>query len=194
MAVGGQAARSKGTGRTACEIRRARESRLGRRESRRRRSPLRVACAALVVASALSIAVAPAQAAVSIRHQSSHPPIAHPGQTRGEIALRFALAQMGKPYRYGGHGPYAYGCSGVAQQAWRAAGVWIPRTTQQQACFGTPVPLNRIQLGDLVIFYPDASHVGIYAGRGMVVVAPHPGAVIRREPIRWMPVYDVRRP
>jgi cell wall-associated NlpC family hydrolase len=147
-----------------------------------------------MAAAALGIAdAAPAQA-MDIRDGPSHPPIARQGQTRGEIALRFALAQRGKPYQYGGNGPYAYDCSGLAQQAWRAAGVRVPRATRQQAHFGTPVPLGRIQLGDLVVFYADASHVGIYAGRGMVVVAPHPGAVIRLEPIKWMPVYGVRRP
>lgn len=160
---------------------------------RRWRSRLRAACAALVVAAALGIAAAPAQA-TDIRDGPSRPPIARPGQTRGEIALRFALAQLGKPYEYGGNGPHGYDCSGLAQRAWRAAGVRIPRTTQQQARFSTRVPRSRIQLGDLVVFYADASHVGIYAGRGMVVVAPHPGAVIRLEPIKWMPVYDVRRP
>jgi cell wall-associated NlpC family hydrolase len=110
------------------------------------------------------------------------------------MALQFALEQMGKPYGYGGNGPYAYDCSGLTQQAWRSAGVWIPRTSQEQAYSGMEVPLSRIRLGDLVVFYSDASHVGIYAGHGMVVVAPHSGAYIRLESIAWMPVYDVRRP
>jgi cell wall-associated NlpC family hydrolase len=110
------------------------------------------------------------------------------------VALRFALSQIGKPYLYGGAGPDAYDCSGLTQSAWRAAGVKIPRTTQQQAAFGTPVPLKAIQPGDLVVFYSDASHVGIYSGNGQVVVAPHDGSTIRLEAMRWMPVYDVRRP
>jgi hypothetical protein len=166
------------------------ESWIGRSWRRR----LRAACAALLVAAALGVAAAAPAQAMDIRDGPSRPPIARPGQTRGEIALRFALAQLGKPYEYGAIGPYSYDCSGLAQRAWRAAGVRIPRTTQQQARFSTRVPRSRIQLGDLVVFYADASHVGIYAGRGMVVVAPHPGAVIRLEPIKWMPVNDVRRP
>lgn len=140
------------------------------------------------------VAATPAAAAdVATRHRW-RPHITYPGETRGEIALQFALAQMGKPYEYGGNGPYAYDCSGLTQQAWRAAGVWIPRTSQQQAGIGTGVSLTRARLGDLVVFFTDASHVGIYAGNGMVVVAPHDGAYIRLEPILWMPVYDVRRP
>jgi cell wall-associated NlpC family hydrolase len=113
---------------------------------------------------------------------------------RGDLALRFALAQIGKPYVYGGNGPDAYDCSGLTQQAWRAAGVSIPRTTQAQAYAGAPVPRSGIRPGDLVIFYPDASHVGIYAGDGKVVVAPHSGAVITLQPMTWMPVFDIRRP
>ena len=113
---------------------------------------------------------------------------------RGSVALRFALSQVGKPYVYGGAGPDAYDCSGLTQSAWRAAGVSIPRTTWQQAAFGSHVPLSAIQPGDLVVFYSDASHVGIYSGNGQVVVAPHEGTTVRLEAMRWMPLYDVRRP
>ncbi len=114
--------------------------------------------------------------------------------TKGEIALRFALAQIGKPYVYGGAGPDVYDCSGLVQRAWRAAGVHIPRTTRQQAGFGRPVPVGQMRPGDLVIFYPDASHVGLYAGNGKVVVAPHQGATVTIQPVKWMPIYSVRRP
>lgn len=114
--------------------------------------------------------------------------------TRGAVALHFAMSQVGKPYTYGAVGPDTYDCSGLTQRSWKAAGVTIPRTTQEQASFGDPVALDRIQPGDLVIFYADASHVGIYSGDGKVVVAPHSGAVVRVESMRWMPVYAVRRP
>ncbi|HWG22955.1 MAG TPA: C40 family peptidase [Actinospica sp.] len=141
------------------------------------------------------VAATPAVADTSV--ESRHrwrPHLAFPGETRGELALQFALEQMGKPYEYGGNGPDSYDCSGLTQQAWGAVGVWIPRTSQDQADAGTGVPLSQVRPGDLVIFYADASHVGIYAGDGMVVVAPHEGAFIRLEPIAWMPVYAVRRP
>jgi cell wall-associated NlpC family hydrolase len=147
----------------------------------------------VLVAALLSVATTPAWAESGSGTRWRHPHAVY-GQSRGEIALAFALAQMGKPYRYGGNGPYAYDCSGLTQQAWRDAGIWIPRTSQRQAYTGSSVSLSHIQLGDLVIFYANASHVGIYAGDGMVVVAPHSGAYIRLEPIVWMPVYDVRRP
>jgi cell wall-associated NlpC family hydrolase len=113
---------------------------------------------------------------------------------RGRIALAFALDQVGKPYVYGGTGPDSYDCSGLAQRAWSAAGVHIPRTTRQQAVTGATVPVSQAKPGDLVIFYPDASHVGLYAGQGKVVVAPHAGAVVAVQQMKWMPVYAVRRP
>lgn len=125
---------------------------------------------------------------------SGSPIQAAPRAARGVVALHYAMSQVGKPYSYGAVGPDTYDCSGLTQRSWKAAGVSIPRTTQEQASFGDPVPLDRIQPGDLVIFYADASHVGIYSGDGKVVVAPHSGAVVRVESMRWMPVYAVRRP
>jgi cell wall-associated NlpC family hydrolase len=170
-----------------------RESGSVRLSGGRRRAP-RAACAVLLAATLLSVAATPAWADVGAGAQwrQSHPRLA--GETRGQMALAFALAQLGKPYEYGGNGPAAYDCSGLTQQAWRAAGIDIPRTSQEQAAFGTPVSLKNVRLGDLVVFYAGASHVGIYAGNGEVVVAPHYGTTIRLEKIAWMPVYDVRRP
>ena len=173
-----------------------------------------------VLAAATSLAVCPAASAATGRSPS--PPAVSPGaalspasasgrqvvrrkpvasplsQTapvwRGETALHFAVSQLGKPYRYGGTGPDAFDCSGLTQQAWRAAGVSIPRTTRTQARAGAAVPLDRIQPGDLVIFYADESHVGLYAGDGKVIVSPHRGAVVRYAPLHSMPISTVRRP
>jgi cell wall-associated NlpC family hydrolase len=113
---------------------------------------------------------------------------------KGSAALRFAVSQLGKPYRYGGAGPDSYDCSGLTQRAWRIAGVSIPRTTQEQAHIGSPVALSRIRPGDLVVFYADESHVGIYAGSGKVIVSPHSGSVISFASLRSMPISTVRRP
>ncbi|HEU5332835.1 MAG TPA: C40 family peptidase [Actinocrinis sp.] len=113
---------------------------------------------------------------------------------KGETAVHYAVSQLGKPYRYGGTGPDAFDCSGLTQQAWRAAGVSIPRTTKTQARAGAAVSLDRIQPGDVVVFYADASHVGIYAGDGKVIVSPHTGAVVKYAPLHSMPISTVRRP
>jgi peptidoglycan DL-endopeptidase CwlO len=90
-------------------------------------------------------------------------------------AVDFAFAQLGCPYVFGGTGPCHQGfdCSGLTQAAWAAAGVAIPRTSEEQA--GLPaVPLADLQPGDILEFVGDG-HVGIYVGHGMLIDAPHTG-------------------
>ncbi|MBK3568282.1 C40 family peptidase [Streptomyces sp. MBT62] len=100
-------------------------------------------------------------------------------------AVAFARAQVGKPYVVGAAGPGSYDCSGLAQAAWKAAGVALPRGTTDQANAGTTVPLVDAQPGDLVFFHDDVSHVGVYAGDGMMIHAPKPGAYVREESVHY---------
>ncbi|MGW0870316.1 NlpC/P60 family protein [Streptomyces sp. NPDC002740] len=103
--------------------------------------------------------------------------------TKAEKALAFARAQIGKPYVWGAAGPGSYDCSGLTQASWKAAGVTLPRTTYDQVDAGTTVPLADARPGDLVFFYDDVSHVGVYAGNGMMIHAPKPGAYVREESV-----------
>ncbi|MEU2772339.1 NlpC/P60 family protein [Streptomyces sp. NPDC007162] len=105
--------------------------------------------------------------------------------TKAAKAIAFARAQIGKPYVWGATGPGSYDCSGLSQAAWKAAGVSLPRTTYDQVNAGTTVPLADAQPGDLVFFYDDISHVGIYIGNGMMIHAPKPGAYVREESIYY---------
>ncbi|MET8635027.1 NlpC/P60 family protein [Streptomyces sp. NPDC004074] len=105
--------------------------------------------------------------------------------TQAEKALAYARAQVGKPYVWGATGPDSYDCSGLTQAAWKAAGVSLPRTTYDQVDVGTTVPLADAQPGDLIFFYDDISHVGIYIGDGMMIHAPKPGAYVREESIYY---------
>ncbi|MGK9460749.1 NlpC/P60 family protein [Streptomyces sp. G6] len=105
--------------------------------------------------------------------------------TKAEKALAFARAQIGKPYVWGATGPGSYDCSGLTQAAWKAAGVTLPRTTYDQVDAGTTVPVSQAQPGDLVFFYDDLSHVGLYIGNGMMIHAPKPGAYVREESIYY---------
>ncbi|MFI7500370.1 NlpC/P60 family protein [Streptomyces sp. NPDC049687] len=105
--------------------------------------------------------------------------------TKAQKALAFARAQIGKPYVWGATGPDSYDCSGLTQAAWKAAGVTLPRTTYDQVNAGTTVSLADAQPGDLVFFYDDVSHVGIYIGNGMMIHAPKPGAYVREESIYY---------
>ncbi|MDN3248494.1 NlpC/P60 family protein [Streptomyces mutabilis] len=105
--------------------------------------------------------------------------------TKAEKALAFARAQIGKPYVWGATGPGSYDCSGLTQAAWKAADVTLPRTTYDQVNAGTTVPVSQAQPGDLVFFYDDLSHVGLYIGNGMMIHAPKPGAYVREESIYY---------
>jgi peptidoglycan DL-endopeptidase CwlO len=98
-----------------------------------------------------------------------------PTNTQAGKAVAFAFAQLGCPYVFGGTGPCGSGfdCSGLTMQAWAAAGIAIPRTSEAQA--GLPsVPLSALQPGDILEFAGD-SHVGIYVGHNMLIDAPQPG-------------------
>jgi cell wall-associated NlpC family hydrolase/uncharacterized protein YoxC len=114
--------------------------------------------------------------------------------SRAAQAVAFAKAQLGKPYVWGATGPSSYDCSGLTQAAWRAAGVSLPRTTYDQVNAGTPVSKDQLQPGDLVFFYSDVSHVGIYVGNGKIIHAPKPGDVIQYAPMDWMPFHSAVRP
>ncbi|MFI8961319.1 NlpC/P60 family protein [Streptomyces sp. NPDC053493] len=109
-------------------------------------------------------------------------------------ALAFARAQIGKPYVWGATGPSSYDCSGLTQAAWRAAGVDLPRTTWDQVKVGDRVATDDLLPGDLVFFYDDISHVGLYIGGGKMIHAPKPGAYVREESIYYMPIYGSVRP
>ncbi|MBM9619850.1 C40 family peptidase [Streptomyces zhihengii] len=113
---------------------------------------------------------------------------------KADKVLAFARAQIGKPYVWGATGPSSYDCSGLTQAAWKAAGVDLPRTTWDQVEVGKRVATADLLPGDLVFFYDDISHVGIYIGDGMMIHAPKPGANVREESIYYMPIYGSVRP
>ncbi len=113
---------------------------------------------------------------------------------KAEKVLAFARAQIGKPYVWGAAGPDSYDCSGLTQKAWAAAGIELPRTTWDQVKVGTTVSVDNAKPGDLVFFYDDISHVGIYIGNGEMIHAPKPGANVRTESIYYMPIHSVVRP
>ncbi|MGW3495144.1 NlpC/P60 family protein [Streptomyces sp. NPDC001020] len=117
--------------------------------------------------------------------------------TKAANALAFARAQIGKPYVWGATGPDSYDCSGLTQASWRAAGVKLDRTTWDQVKQGTTVSLANAQPGDLIFFYDDISHVGLYIGNGMMIHAPKPGAYVREESVYYdgaSAIHSVVRP
>ncbi|MFD7700313.1 NlpC/P60 family protein [Streptomyces caelestis] len=117
-----------------------------------------------------------------------------PPSAAGERAVRHAVEQLGKPYEWGAEGPAAYDCSGLTSEAWAAAGTPIPRTSQEQWARLERVPLAELRPGDLVVYFPEATHVALYLGDGKVVQAPRPGARIKVSPIAANPVLGAVRP
>ncbi|MFD8985776.1 NlpC/P60 family protein [Streptomyces sp. NPDC059564] len=112
----------------------------------------------------------------------------------GKRAVQFATAQMGKPYEWGAVGPNTYDCSGLTSQAWLAAGRGIPRTSQEQLRLLPKVALKDMRPGDLIIYFDDASHVGMYVGDGAMVHAPRPGRNVTMAGAGSMPIKAVVRP
>jgi cell wall-associated NlpC family hydrolase len=113
---------------------------------------------------------------------------------QGTRAVQFAIAQQGKPYVWGAEGPDSYDCSGLTSEAWASAGRPIPRTSQAQWDQLTRVGVENMRPGDLIIYFDDASHVGMYIGDGQMVHAPRPGRTVTVAGAGSMPILGVVRP
>jgi len=105
-----------------------------------------------------------------------------PTSTQGGKAVAFAYAQLGKPYQWGATGPGSYDCSGLAQAAWAAAGVAIPRTTYAQWAALPHIATSAIEPGDL-LYYDGVGHVAIYVGDGYIIDAPQTGMDVQKIPM-----------
>ncbi|MCQ9183313.1 C40 family peptidase [Streptomyces sp. IBSBF 2953] len=112
----------------------------------------------------------------------------------GEKAVRYAVRQLGKPYEWGAQGPRSYDCSGLTSQAWGQAGTPVPRTSEEQWARLKRIPLKELRPGDLVIYFPEATHVAMYLGQGMVVQAPRTGEKVKVSPLASNPVLGAVRP
>ncbi|MGW2469324.1 NlpC/P60 family protein [Streptomyces bauhiniae] len=112
----------------------------------------------------------------------------------GAKAVAFATAQLGKPYVWGAEGPDSFDCSGLTSQAWADAGTPIPRTSQEQWKQLRHVDVTEMRPGDLVIYFADATHVGMYVGDGKIIHAPRPGRTVTVAGAGTMPILGVVRP
>ncbi|MER5224514.1 C40 family peptidase [Streptomyces flaveus] len=117
-----------------------------------------------------------------------------PASGRGKAALDFAYAQLGKPYEWGATGPNSYDCSGLTGASWRAAGVSLPRTVQQQYDAGRKVAKSDLQPGDIIYWYNSTQHNGMYVGNGKAIHAPRTGKNIEIVPLDSMPFFAASRP
>ncbi len=126
---------------------------------------------------------------------SAPAPAPAPASGRAATVLAFARAQLGKPYVFGAAGPGSWDCSGLTMMAWRAAGVSLPHSAQEQYnVVAHKVSQADLQPGDLVMFYGGMHHVGIYVGNGLVIHAARPGTGVEYLPMKYMPFAGAVRP
>jgi cell wall-associated NlpC family hydrolase len=124
--------------------------------------------------------------AMSIYQQTGHYPYTVPtGDSIGAQALRFALTKLGDEYVWGAAGPNTFDCSGLVLWAYAQVGISLEHFTGDQWNEGVHVPRSQLQPGDLVFFYPDIGHVGLYIGNGMMVDAPTFGQPVQVQPVMW---------
>jgi cell wall-associated NlpC family hydrolase len=120
------------------------------------------------------------QAMTIFAQTGSYPDVVLPEATNvGTTAVRAALTQRGKPYVWGAAGPNSYDCSGLVVWAFAQEGISLPHYTGDLWNAGLHVSRADLEPGDLVFFFADLSHVGIYIGNGLMVVAPSTGQVVQ---------------
>jgi cell wall-associated NlpC family hydrolase len=123
-----------------------------------------------------------AQHTVAVQHEvaqrSTFNPPAYNGAASGRaaVAIKYAYAQLGKPYQWGGAGPNSFDCSGLVMRAWGAAGVSLPHSAAGDQSMLPGVSLSALEPGDLIFYGRPAFHVALYIGGGRIIQAPHTGA------------------
>lgn len=117
-----------------------------------------------------------------------------PGGERAATVVQAALTQVGTPYAWGGSGPGGFDCSGLVMWSFHQAGISLPHSSQAQANGGQPIALSDLQPGDVLTFYGDASHSGIYVGDGMMVHSSTYGQPVQVVPMTASgPIHNARR-
>jgi len=130
----------------------------------------------------LAAAAAARRAAEHARAMTQRASYHGPASGQASVAVRYAYAQLGKPYQWGASGPNSYDCSGLTMASWAAAGVSLPHSSSAQYGSGQHVSQSDIQPGDLVFFGSPIHHVGIYIGSGNMIHAPHTGSSVEIAP------------
>ena len=126
------------------------------------------------------------QAMAIFTQTGQYPDITIPtANTVGAQALDAALSRRGDPYVWAAAGPGAFDCSGLVVWAFAQEGITLPHYTGDLWNSGVHIPRADLEPGDLVFFFPDISHVGIYLGDGLMVDAPDFGEVVRVDPVYW---------
>jgi cell wall-associated NlpC family hydrolase len=109
-------------------------------------------------------------------------------------AVRYAYAQLGKPYAFGADGPGSFDCSGLTMMAWRQGGIALPHSAAGQIGIGRRVSRAELQPGDLIFRYSPISLVAMYVGGGMQIAATHTGSTVKLQPAFYGPIVGYSRP
>jgi cell wall-associated NlpC family hydrolase len=120
------------------------------------------------------------------------PPV--PSGGGAAAAVRYAYAQIGKPYVYGAIGPSSFDCSGLTMMAWRQGGIALPHSAAAQYSIGRHVSRSELQPGDLIFRYSPISHVAIYDGNGLQIAATHTGSTVKVQSAFDGPIVGYSRP
>jgi len=126
------------------------------------------------------------QAMAVFEQTGQYPNVTIPtANTVGAQALQAAIAKEGDPYVWGAAGPGQFDCSGLVVWAYAQEGIALPHYTGSLWNSGVHVARNDLEPGDLVFFFSDISHVGIYIGNGLMIDAPNFGETVKVEPVYW---------
>jgi peptidoglycan DL-endopeptidase CwlO len=126
-----------------------------------------------------------AQAATIYQQTGQYPNITVNGNSIGVQALKFALTRVGDPYVWGAAGPNAFDCSGLVLWAYAQVGISLLHFTGDQWNEGEHISKDQLAPGDLVFFFSDLSHVGMYVGNGLMIDASTFGVPVHVEPVFW---------
>lgn len=151
-----------------------------------------VATAQPVVATTPVTAAQPVVATTPVAVPAGSSAMAAPDRDVGSIVVNAALTRVGAPYVWGDAGPDSFDCSGLVVWAFHQAGITVPHSSEALATGGQPVALDQMQPGDVISFFPDASHVGIYVGDGRVIHASFEGLPVTVESLYTAPINAVR--
>jgi len=155
------------------------------------RSAMAVAKAA---AAATKSSSSPSPSASSGSSGSSNALPAIPSSDQAAVAVRAAMAQIGKRYVWAGAGPDTFDCSGLTMSSWRQAGVVMAHSAADQYASFKHVSTDQLQPGDLVFFGHPIHHVGMYVGGGMMVHAPESGELVQVSPMSRGDLVGASRP
>jgi cell wall-associated NlpC family hydrolase len=126
------------------------------------------------------------QAFAQFRQTGRYPAINVPGgNSIGVQALRWALTRQGDPYVWGAAGPNEFDCSGLVMWAYAHVGISLDHYTGDQWNEGEHISRSQLEPGDLVFFFPDIGHVGMYVGDGMMIDAPTYGQPVQVQAVFW---------